>query len=173
MSELIIALLLIVPIAIVIAILNHSHKKRKKKSFDRVSAYMHSHIREGEIVPSFQKQLVHQLVIIDEKNRKLVIIDHTNATLSHDVILLDEITSIKPFNHAITVQPDENSRKSESITSRTGVEITMEKTASKKFLVFYDHTEHSVYHMAELKNEAALLQQKITKIKNNEPAKVQ
>lgn len=163
--------MLVVPIVVVIALLKYAQGKQKKKSRAKVAAYLHKVTEQAEIIPSYQKRLVHQLVIVDEQNRKLLVIGHRNATLSHDVFSLDETNSIKVFNHKKTLMASENDRKPETFTTQIGVELTIEKTGTQQFLTLYDHVEHSIYNMAELEKEAWQLKERIARAKNGEPVK--
>ena len=78
MTDIGIALLLLVPIVIVIIILNNSNKQRKKKAQKKINAYIAEATRQTGITNYFRKQLTHQTVIMDERNKKLLIVEHKN-----------------------------------------------------------------------------------------------
>ena len=100
MSDIVIALLLLVPIAIVIFILNNANKRRKKKVQKRINAFITDATRQTGITNYYRKQLVHQTVIIDERNGKLLLVEH-NGIFSFDVYPLDSLKSVlvlQPIN---------------------------------------------------------------------------
>jgi hypothetical protein len=163
MSEIIITLLLIVPILVVIAILSYSHKKRKRKQQDKLSAYLHEAAGGAGFQPAFQKHLVHQLVLIDEGSRKILVVSH-HGDLSHEQLSLDYIKTVKVINLKETIKADDQKR-TEIITKQIGVEVSFEKPEKEIFLVVYDHIEHNIFQMTDLEKEARELQEIITKAK--------
>ena len=163
MSEILITLLLIVPILIVIAIVSYSHKKRKRKQHDKLSAYLHEATGGAGFKPDFQKHLVHQLVLINEGSRKILVVGH-HEDLSHEQLSLDYIKTVKVINLKETIKADDQKR-TEVITKQIGVEISFEKPEKEIFLVVYDHIEHNIFQMADLEKEAQELQEIITKAK--------
>ncbi len=169
MSELIIVLLLLVPVVVVVAILINGQKKRKKKVQDKLFAYLHEVIQHHGIVPGYQKQFVHQLVIVDEKNRTFLIVNYKDGRFSYDLFPLGAIRSIKVVNHKQTLVSDEKGGKPEIFSTQIGVAVELEKNESEKFLTLYDYVEHNIYHMAELEKEAAQLCERIKKALNGKP----
>lgn len=163
MSEIVIALLLIIPVLLVIAILSYSHKKKKRKKQDKLSAYLHNATNESGFKPSFQKHLVHQLVLIDEGSRKILVVNHYE-NLSHEQLFLDYMKSVRVINLKETIKADDQKR-TEVITKQIGVEISFEKPEKEIFLVVYDHIEHTIFQMADLEKEARELQEIIIKTK--------
>lgn len=163
MSEILIALLLIIPVLLVIAVLSYSHKKKKRKKQDKLSAYLHNATGGSEFKPSFQKHLIHQLVLIDDSSRKILVVNH-HESLSHEQLSLDYIKTVKVVNLKETIKADDQKR-TEVITRQIGVEISFEKLEKEIFLVVYDHIEHNIFQMADLEQEARELQEVITKAK--------
>ena len=166
MSTVWIMVLLIVPIAAVIIALNLTHKRQKQKVDKRNKAYLHQVMTQTGIINGFQKELVHQLVLLDDTKRRLLIIDHVNHTYSHTLYELDDIKGIELINLKRFIPSHEGNKKSESYTSQIGLEIISGNgTPSKQLLVFYDHIKHSVYLMAEMEKKAKQLQQRIKEAK--------
>jgi hypothetical protein len=163
MSEIVIALILLAPVLLVVLLLNNSRKKQKKKTQEKLSAYL-GVIIPGGITKSFQKQLVHQLVIIDEGSRRILLVNHHEHPLSHEQYSLDYIKTLKVANIKQTIR-DEQSKKTEVITTHIGVEIGFEKPDKEILIVFYDHMKHSIFHMADMEKEAWELHEKIAKAK--------
>ncbi|MBO9682208.1 MAG: hypothetical protein J7502_05985 [Flavisolibacter sp.] len=163
MSEIITVLLLIVPVLLVIAIVSYSHKKRKRKQKDKLSVYLHEATGGAGFKPDFQKHLVHQLVLIDEGSRKILVVNH-HEDLSHEQLSLDFIKTVKVVNLKETIKADDQKR-TEIITKQIGVEVSFEKPEKEIFLVVYDHIEHNIFQMTDLEKEARELQEIITKTK--------
>jgi len=164
MSEIVIVLLLLVPVFLVVAILNRSHKKQKKKAQDRLSDYLNERTEELGMKHSFRKQLVHQLVIIDDIARKILVVSGRDQ-FSHELYSLDFIKTLRVVNQKQSFIVDEKSKKSETITTQVGVEIAFEKPQKEIFLTLYDHVEHNIFQMADLEKEAWQLHERITKAK--------
>jgi hypothetical protein len=167
MSEIVIALLLIVPVLLVIAILSYSHKKQRLKRQNQLSAYLFELTDEPGFKSTFQKHLVHQLVLIDEALRKILVVDH-QENLSHERLSLDYVKSVKVLNVKETVMADSQNKKTEVITKQIGVEVAFEKPDKEIFLVVYDHITHNIFQMADLEKEARELQEMITKAKTRQ-----
>lgn len=164
MSDILIALLLLVPIFIVIAILRNASKKQKKKAQHKISTYLSQVAEEAGIVNNHQKQLIYQTVVIDEKNRKLLVIEHEGFLFSHDIYAFGDIGDIRMIHQKQTIDRAEKDRKKEHLTTKIGLEISLKKGLSK-FLTFYDHMEHSIFQMAGFEKEAVELQMHIIKTK--------
>lgn len=162
MSEIVIILLLLAPVLLVVFILNNSRKKQKKKKQEKLSAYLHSITDQAGMKHSFEQQLIHQMVIIDESSRKIIVVNQREHHLSHEQYSLDFIKTVKVVNVKQTI-PGEQNKKGEVITTEIGVEIVFEKPDKEVFLVFYDHTEHTIFQMAELEKAASQMQERITK----------
>ena len=166
MSIVWIAVLLIVPIIAVVITLNILHKKGQQKINKRTGAYLAQVVEQTGIVSSFQKQLSHQLVILDDANQKLLVVDHVNSTYSHTLYHLDDINSMEVTHVRHIIPSDQKKGKSESFTSQIGLElISGNGMQSKQFLVFYDHVKHSLYLMAEMEGEAKSLGERIREAK--------
>ena len=162
MSEIVIILLLLAPVLLVVLILNNSRKKQKKKKQEKLTAYLHSITDEAGMKHSFQKQLIHQMVIIDESSRKIIVVNQREPHLSHEQYSLDFIKMLKVTNLKQSIAGEQN-KKAEVITTEIGVEITFEKPDKEVFLVFYDHIEHNIFQMADLEKEAWQMHERITK----------
>lgn len=169
MSEIIIALLLIVPVLLVIAVLSYSHKKKKQKKQDKLSAYIRDIAGLKDVKPGFQKHLVHQLVLIDNTSRKILVVNH-HENLSHEQLSLDYIRSAKVVSLKETIRTDDQNKKTEVITTQIGVEVCFEKPEKEIFLIVYDHIEHNVFQMADLETEARELHKMIVGTKLNQLA---
>lgn len=165
MSDILITLLLLVPILIVIAILNYASKKHKKRVKDKILAYLQEVSKQAGIVSNYQKHLIHQTVAIDEKSRKLLIVEHEGIFFSHDIYAFDDISDIKMVHQKQSVGSDEKGRKTEQLTTKIGLEISPGKKGTTTFLTFYDHIEHNIYQMARLEQEALELHMHILKTK--------
>lgn len=153
MSEIIIALLLIVPVLLVIGILSYSHKKKKQKQQHKLSAYIRNVTGLNELKPGFKKHFVHQLVLIDSSSRKILVVNH-HENLSHELLSLDYMKSAKVVTIKETIRTDDQSKKTEVITTQIGVEICFHKPEKEVFLIVYDHIEHNIFQMADLETEA-------------------
>ena len=164
MSEIVIALLLIVPVLLVIAVLSYSHKKKKQKKQDKLSAYVDEVMDQPGLKPTCQKNLVHQLILIDENLRKILVFNH-HEDLSHQQLSLDYLKTVKVVTLKETIKADDQSKKVEVITKQIGVELFFEKPEKKIFLVVYDHIEHNIFQMADLEKEARDLHEVITRVK--------
>jgi hypothetical protein len=165
MSEIVIALLLIIPVVLVIAILSYSHKKQKGKKKNKLFAYLQEVTSQSGFKPNFQKHLVHHLVLVDEKLRKILVVHHPENNLSHEQFSLDYIRSAKVVNLKESIPGDDQNKKAEVITTQIGVEISFEKPEKEVFLVVYDHIEHNIFQMADLEKEARELHEEIAKAK--------
>lgn len=166
MTDIGIALLLLVPIVIVILILNYSTKQRKKKAQKRINAYISEATRQTGITNYFRKQLVHQTVIMDEKHRKLLLVEHKDEVYSFDLYPLDAVKNVLVLNETQSFTPAGKGQKQEHLTKRIGLEITFKKSEEEKFLTLYDYLEHNIYLMHELEKEAHELRDKIDKARN-------
>jgi hypothetical protein len=162
MSDIVIVLMLLVPIAVVIIILNNASKRRRKKAQKRINAYITEATRQTGITNYYRKQLIHQTVIIDEKARKLLIVEH-NGIFSFEVFPLDAVSGNMVVNIKQPFIIDGKEQKKEHVTTRIGIELKFRKIDDGKFLQFYDHLEHNVYHIADFEKEAHQLREKIEK----------
>ena len=162
MSTLWIVIILVIPIALVIFLLNRAHKKQLQKIDKRNSIYLQQVIKQTGLVNNFQKKLSHQLVILDEVNRKLLVIDHVDSTYSHRLYELDDIKALEVLHVKQIMGSEGKNTRSETFTSYIGLQIVCENgTSSKQLLVFYDHLKHNVFLMADMEKEAKQLQQTI------------
>ena len=169
LETIVIALLLLVPIFIVIAILKIANRKRRKKAQGKILNSISEATKQTGITDHYQKQLIHQTVIIDEKNRKLLIIDHHNVPSSFSVYPLGAISSVEVINDKHSFLINGKGEKHERITMKIGIELTFEKAGEVKFLILYDYLEHNIYQMADLEKEAHQLQDTIKKAINGQP----
>jgi len=164
MSDIVIVLLLIVPIIIVVIILNNVNKRRGKKAQKRINTYIAEATRQTGITNYYRKQLIHQTVIIDEKNRKLLIVEH-NGIFSFDVYPLDAVHGNLVVSHKQSFTPEGKGQKPEHITTKIGVELSFKMIDGETFLTLYDHLEHNIFLMADLEKEAHQLCEKIEKVR--------
>jgi hypothetical protein len=160
MSDVVIVLMLLVPIIVVVIILNNANKRRRKKAQKRINTYITDATRQTGITNYYRKQLVHQTLIIDEKGRKLLIVDH-NGIFSFEVFQLDAVSGNAVVNVKQPFMIEGKGQKQEHITTRIGVELKFRKIDGEKFLKFYDHLEHNVYMIADFEKEAHQLREKI------------
>lgn len=166
MTDIGIALLLLVPIVIVIIILNNAAKQRKKKTQKKINAFIAEATRQTGMANYFRKQLTHQTVIIDEKNRKLLLVEHKNEAFSFDVFPLHAVKNVLVLNETKSFMPQGKGQKQEHLTTRIGVEISFIKDDTDQFLTVYDYLEHNIYLMRDLEKEAHELRNKIEKARN-------
>jgi len=166
MTDIGIALLLLVPIVIVIIILNNSTKQRKKKAQKKINAFVAEATRQTGITNYFRKQLVHQTVIMDERNKKLLLIDHKDDVFSFNIYPLDAIKNVLVLNETQSFMPQGKGQRPENLTTRIGIEITFKKGDDEKFLTLYDYLEHNVYTMRDFEKEAHELRDTIEKAGN-------
>ncbi|MFL5743584.1 MAG: hypothetical protein ACJ751_02910 [Niastella sp.] len=162
MSDVVIVLMLLVPIAAVIIILNNASKRRRKKEQKRINAYIAEATRQTGITNYYRKQLIHQTVIIDEKARQLLIVEH-KGIFSFEVFPLAAVSGNLVVNVKQPFIIDGKEQKKEHVTTRIGIELKFRKIDEEKFLLFYDHLEHNVYHIADSEKEAHQLREKIEK----------
>lgn len=166
MTDIGIALLLLVPIAIVIIILNNATKQRKKKAQKKINAFIAEATRQTGITNYFRKQLTHQTVIMDEKIKKLLLVEHKNENFSFELFPLDAVKNVLVLNETKSFMPVGKGQKQEHLTTRIGLEITFKKGDTHKFLTVYDYLEHNIYLMRDLEKEAQELRDKIEKARH-------
>ena len=166
MTDIGIALLLLVPIVIVIIILNNATKQRKKKAQKKINACITEATRQTGITNYFRKQLSHQTVIMDERNKKLLLIEHKDEAFSFTVYPLDAVKNVLVLNETRSFIPEGKGQKKENLTTRFGLEISFKKGDTDKFITLYDYLEHNIYQMQELEKEAHELRDKIEKARN-------
>jgi hypothetical protein len=166
MTDIGIALLLLVPIVIVIIILNNATRQRKKKAQKKINAYITEATRQTGITNYFRKQLTHQTVIMDERNKKLLLIEHKDDVFSFNVYPLDAVKNVLVLNETKSFTPEGKGKRPENLTTRIGLEISFKKGDDEKFLTLYDYLEHNVYAMRDLEKEAHELRDKIEKARN-------
>jgi hypothetical protein len=163
MSDLLIVLMLLAPIFIVVVILNYASRKRRKNDRAKVLEYIVAVARRTGVACDHHHQLVHQTVIIDEKSRKLLIIDHARAVFSYDEYSLDEIREVKVEHHKQVFMQEDKGKRQEHITTTIGLELIVGKSRENKFLTVYDYAAHSIYQMKDFENEALVLKTRIEK----------
>jgi hypothetical protein len=165
MSDIVIALFLLVPIAIVIIILNSANKRRKKKAQKMINAFITEATRQTGITNYYRKQLVHQTVIIDERNKKLLLVEH-NGIYSFDAYPLDAVKNVLVINETKSFMPVGKGQKQENLTTKIGLEITFKKNDEEKFVTLYNYLEHNIYMMRDFEKEAHELRDKIDRARN-------
>ncbi len=160
MSDVVIVLMLLVPIIVVVIILNNANKRRKKKAQKRINTYITEATRQTGITNYYRKQLVHQTLIIDEKGRQLLVVEH-NGMYSFEVFPLDALCGNVVVNVKQPFTIEGKGKKQEHITTSIGVELRFRKIDGEKFIKFYDHLEHNVYMIADFEKEAHQVRDKI------------
>jgi hypothetical protein len=165
MSDIVIALFLLVPIVIVVLLLSNINKQRKKKAQKKINALISEATRQTGITNYFRKQLTHQTVIIDEKSRKLLLVEH-NSVFSFEAYPLEALKNVLVINETNSFMPEGKGQKQEHLTTRIGIKVTLKKNEEEKFLTLYDYTEHNIYMMRDLEKEAHELREKIEKARN-------
>ena len=158
--------MLFVPIFIVIAILNIANKKRRRKAQGKILDCIAEAAKQTGISNHYQKQLIHQTVIIDEKSRKLLIVDHNKVPFSYNVYPLEAIRGIQVINHKQSFLINGKGQKHDRITTKIGIELTLEKGGDENLLILYDYLEHNIFQMADFEKEAHQLQDTIKKAIN-------
>lgn len=166
MTDIGIALLLLVPIVIVIIILNNAVKQRKKKTQKKINAYIAEATRQTGITNYFRKQLIHQTVIMDERNKKLLLIEHKDDVFSFNVYPLDAVKNVLVLNETKSFTPEGKGQRPENLITRIGLEITFKKGDDEKFITLYDYLEHNVYALRDFEKEAHELRDKIEKARD-------
>jgi hypothetical protein len=166
MSEVMIALLLLVPIFIVVIILNTVHRSSKKKIQAKIHQYITEVMRENAIVSHYHKQFIHQTVILDEKSRRLAVIDHKEEPFSFEAYHLSHIDSVQVVHQKLTVMEDDKGKKTDNITTNIGVELKSDKAEAAKMITLYDYVDHSIHQMPDFEKEAWHLKDRIEKSRN-------
>ncbi len=156
---------LIVPIILVVTILLYAARRRKKLLQDKLGSYLSKVTAATGIIISFQKHLVHQLIVLDEEERKLLVIDHKNE-LKHHVYPIDAISNMNVYYNN-EVLPSIGNQKSENITKQVGVRFNSETMKDEQYLVLFDHTEHSIYLKEEFEKEASQIRDKLLQFQKN------
>lgn len=172
MSETIIVLLLIVPIALVIFMLNNSNHKRKTRERTKIHEYIAGAIKQTGVENNYQQQLIFQTIIIDEQNKKLLVIDHKEVPFSHEVLSLEQIRDTRVISDKYSFKSDDKMRRQESVTTRIGVSLLPERSGTESILTLYDHIEHNIYQMPDFEKAAQQLKARIDNIRSNKPTVV-
>ena len=170
MSTPAVALLLLVPIMFFAFIIYYSRKRRKKEFNDKISEYVRHVSHQNGIESSFQQQLIHQMIIFDNKAEKLLVIYHDDV-LTHDIIDLDSVSRITVFHNKYDL-PGNNGDKSDTIVTQIGLQILLAKTGEEKFLALYDHTRHNIYEREGCEKAAWQLYHRMVKLQNRKKAEV-
>jgi len=169
MSHYITAIWLIVSIILVVTILLYAARRRKKLLQDKLGSYLSKVSADIGIINSFQKHLVHQLIVLDEEERKLLVIDHKNE-LKHHIYPIDAISNMNVYYNN-EILPAIGNHKSENITKQVGVRFNLETMKDEQYLVMFDHTEHSIYLKEDFEKEASHLRDKLLQFQKNKNTK--
>jgi len=170
MSELLIAGLLMAPVVIVIAILKASRKRKNEKLAEKLAAYRTKITEESGFHSSFQKQLVRQLVLLDERSCRILCIDFSGKSLSHEVHRLDKAGTIAMRRFAQALPLDGKAKRKVNYITETGIDIAFLETGRNLFLTVYDHAKHNFSQMGELEREALDLKERIENVRRFTPA---
>lgn len=162
MSQLLIVILLLIPVVLINVLLRRSHRKKwreKERSFLR---YFKRMDEAPGITVTLQKQLVHQLVILDEVNGQLLVIDESDGGYTHTVFRFAEINSCT----VLTLQQGfsrEAGGETETFVSQIGIDVRpADAENAGRWLLFYDHVQHNIYQKAGLETEAVRLCERLT-----------
>ena len=162
MSDIIIVIILIMPVVLVIAVINYTHKKRRTKAHEELGVYLDQIIKKHRIHPGFRKKLVHQLVLVDGASGKIVVVNHKDNLFSHEIFSMNAIKNRKVITVKQVIPLDEGSRKTEVITTQIGVELSFTRPEKEIFLVSYDHRDQNIFQMAEMEKEARQLNEDLS-----------
>ncbi|PWV55716.1 hypothetical protein [Chitinophaga sp. S165] len=173
MSEIVIVLLLIVPMVAIIVMLSNANKKRKNRERTKIHDYITGVIRQTGIENSYQQQLVHQTIVIDELNKKLLVIDHKETDFSYEVINLEHLRDTRIISDKYSFRSDNKSNRQETITTRIGVSLLPEKAGTECVLTFYDHIAHNIHQVPDFEKEAHRLKSRIDDVRSNQLSVVQ
>jgi hypothetical protein len=147
---------------LLLSILQKRNKKRKEQGY---LTFLNKVKEETAIIVGIQKQLINQLVVLDEVQKKLLIIDRQDDQYSYNLFDLNELKGCRIKHITTSVMPAEKGKKSETYTTQIGLEIVAGgKNELNKLLVFYDHIEHNILVKAEKEKEASDLLEKIKKL---------
>jgi hypothetical protein len=169
MSQTVVALLLLLPIALFILFLNRSGKSRYKKREAGYLNYLKQVKEETGIHVNFKQLLHQQLVVLDETNKKLLVIDGENGYYSYSLFKGHDLKSfdIKYVKQSFIL--DAKTKKSETITLRSGLEIvSLLPDQPVIFISFYDHEAHNNILLDILQKEAIRLQERIRALINED-----
>lgn len=166
MSDLLIITLLLLPAVIVGFILTRHQRRQKKKREKGFLEYLHSIQGEIRINISRHWHLVHQLVALDEVNKKLLVIDQHNDQYSHAEFRLKDLKSylVKYLKETNETGPSD---KTGQVTSQIGIELVPAGNGDRKLIVFYDHVAQNINLRDDMEKEAFRLREIIGRLVQN------
>ncbi len=173
MSQIVIVLLLIVPMVAIIVMLSNANRKRRNRERTKIHEYITGVIRQTGIENNYQQHLIHQTIVIDEQDKKLLVIDHKEADFSYEVISLENMRDTRIISDKYSFKSDDKSNRQETITTRIGVSLLPEKAGTECILTFYDHIAHNVHQVNDFEKEAQQLKSKIDDVRSNQFSVVQ
>ena len=165
MSDLLIIVFILLPVVIIIFLLSTLQKRQKKRKKEGYLKYLNEIKNETGISVGFQKQLFKQLVVLDEVNKKLLVIDRREKLYDYTLFNLNELKSfsIKHINETITLNGKD--KKTETYTKQIGLEVVPTgNNQPNKLIVFFDHIEHNIMMKAEMEKEALQLQERLNSL---------
>lgn len=171
MSEVIIVLIILAPVFIVVAILNRSRKRQEKAEQEKLATYLRPLLSKINGSPAYERKLVYQYLVLDEKEGKLLVVNWKDVDFSHEWHRLEDFRSLSVQTIRQDVAKD-GSARAETITAAIGIEMTRKETAEKMFLTFYSHLEHSIYQMADFTTDAGQLCEKLNAVKTGKDVAV-
>jgi type II secretory pathway pseudopilin PulG len=173
MSEIILLVLLLVGLVLFVAISKWTNRKNKRKAHNQLSAYVSEITNQLRFKQSFWRRLLHQVIIIDDEQREMLVVNFQDKHFTHKLFSLDMIESIKVVTLQETISFDYQSKNTDSVITQVGVEIGFIKPRQEIFLVLYDHIAHNMLQMPERKKEALQLQADINKMRAPQPIKAE
>jgi len=167
MSESVIALLMLLPIAILIIFLNRSGKSQIKKKEAGFLNYLKQVKEENGIHVSFKQLLHKQLVVLDEMSKRLLVINGENGHYSYSLFKFHDLKSYEVKHVKQSFMPDAKKKKSETITIQVGLEI-VSRSADQPgiFISFYDRDVYNIISLGVLEKEAMRLKDRIRELVN-------
>lgn len=162
MSQLLIVVLLLIPVVLINVFLRRSHRKRRREKERGFLRYFNRMEEAPGITVTLQRQLVCQLVILDEVNGQLLVIDESDKGYTHTVFRFAEIKSCTVLTLQQTFSREAGG-ETETFVSQIGIDVRPAGTEKAgKWLLFYDHVQHNIYQKAELETDAVRLCERLT-----------
>lgn len=165
MSHYAMVIWLFVPIILVVIVLMYAARKRKNLLQDKIATYLSKVTGETGIINSFQKNLIYQMIVVDEEEGRVLVIDHKDE-LNHHIFPFEDIDEVNVY-YVNEVLPSNGNQKSENVVKQIGVQLSMERMKDDKHLVLFDHTEHSIYLRDDFEKQAWQLCDKLLQFQKN------
>jgi hypothetical protein len=91
--------------------LNNSNRKRKNRERTKIHEYIAGAIKQAGIKNNYQQQLIYQTIIIDEQNKKLLVIDHKETPFSHEVLSLEHVRDTRVISDKYSFKSDDKMKR--------------------------------------------------------------